>query len=72
MNRLLVVYNPRSSRYSDVRKEVLDRLTDLNGYIIGKYEVAHTNIEDNILKLSKLLKDGDDLDNWSYDELKNV
>lgn len=59
MNRLLVVYNPRSSRYSDVRKEVLDRLTDLKGYIIGKYEVTHTNIEDNILKLSKLLKDGD-------------
>lgn len=59
MKRLFVVYNPRSSRYSDVRKEILDKLPSLNGFIVGKYEVQHTNIDDNIKTFSKLLKDGD-------------
>lgn len=59
MKRLFVVYNPRSSRYSDVRKEILDKLPGLNGFIVGKYEVQHTNIDDNIKTFSKLLKDGD-------------
>ncbi len=59
MKRLLVVYNPRSSRYSDVRREVLDRLPSLKGFLIGKYEVAPTSIEDNVAKLSKIIKDDD-------------
>lgn len=59
MQRLIVVYNPRSSRYADVKKEVLDRVTELNGYLVGKYEVAPTNLDDNIAKLSSILKDGD-------------
>ena len=59
MQRILIIYNPRSSRYADVRTEVLDKTTDLKGYLVGKYEVAPTNLDDNITKLSKLLKNGD-------------
>lgn len=59
MKRLILVYNPRSSRYADVRVDVLDKITNLKGYLVGKYEVAPTNLDDNIAKLSKLLKDGD-------------
>ena len=59
MRRLFLIYNPRSSRYADVKQDVLDRVRSLKGYIIGKYEVASTNIDDNIAKFSKLLKDGD-------------
>ncbi len=59
MQRLLIVYNPRSSRFAEVSKDVIDRSRELTGYIIGKYEVAPTNLEDNINKLSKILKDGD-------------
>lgn len=59
MRRLILVYNPRSSRYADVRVDVLDKITNLKGYLVGKYEVAPTNLDDNIAKLSKLLKDGD-------------
>ncbi len=59
MKRILIIYNPRSSRYADVKTTVLSRLTDFKGCLVGKYEVAPTNLEDNIKKLSKLLKDGD-------------
>lgn len=59
MQRLIIVYNPRSSRFSDVKKEVLDPAKKLKGYMVGKYEVEQTNLEDNIAKLSKLIKDKD-------------
>ena len=59
MRRLIVVYNPRSSRAADVRQEVLERTRELSGYLVGRYEVAPTNLDDNIAKLSELIKDGD-------------
>lgn len=59
MQRLIIVYNPRSSRFADVKKNVLTPVQKLNGYIIGKYEVEKTNLEANIAKLSKLINDGD-------------
>lgn len=59
MKRLILVYNPRSSRYADVKREVIARTRELKGYLVGKYEVAHTNLDDNIKKLAKILKDGD-------------
>ena len=59
MRRLFIVYNPQSSRFSDVKKEVLDRQKDLKGYLVGKYEVEKTDVDKNAIKFSKLLKDGD-------------
>lgn len=59
MKRILIIYNPRSSRYSDVKNEVLSRLTDLNGFMVGKYEVEKGNVDDNAKKLLRLLKDDD-------------
>ena len=59
MQRLILVYNPRSSRYADVKREVLARTRELNGYLVGKYEVAPTNLDDNIKNLGRILKDGD-------------
>ena len=59
MQRLIIVYNPRSSRYADVNREVINRLRALKGYTIGKYEVKPTNLDNNITNLSKLLRDGD-------------
>lgn len=59
MNRLLIIYNPRSSRFSDVKDEVLSHLTELKGYMIGKYEVVATNVDDNAKKLAKILKNDD-------------
>lgn len=59
MQRLVIVFNPRSSRFSDVEKNVLTPAKSLKGYLIGKYEVEKTNLEDNITKLAKLIQDGD-------------
>ncbi len=59
MKRLFIVYNPRSSRYSDVKKAVLNRQKDLKGYIVGKYEVEPTDVDKNATKFAKILKDGD-------------
>lgn len=59
MNRLIVIYNPRSSRFSEVEQDVISRTRKLQGYAVGKYEVAPTNLEDNIKKLAKILRDGD-------------
>lgn len=60
MKRYIVVYNPHSSRYNDVRAKVLNKLTELSGCIIGKYEVKPTDVEQNSAELAKILK-ADDL-----------
>lgn len=59
MKRILIIYNPHSSRFHDIKKEVLDHLSKIKGYIIGKYEVDPSNIDKNTDKLAKLLRNGD-------------
>ncbi|MBR2710186.1 hypothetical protein IKF02_00935 [Candidatus Saccharibacteria bacterium] len=59
MQRLLVIYNPRSTRYKSVKSEVLDKLPNLKGYIIGKYTIKKIGFEGNVKDLSKVIKDGD-------------
>ena len=59
MKQLFILYNPNSSRFSDVKKEVLNRQKDLRGYLVGKYEVEKTDVDKNAAKFAKLLKDGD-------------
>lgn len=59
MQRIIIVYNPNSSRFSDVKREVLTPAQKLKGCMIGKYEVEKTNLEANIAKLSKIIKDDD-------------
>ncbi len=59
MRRLLIVYNPRSSRAAEVKKEVLAPARGLSGFMVGKYEVERTDVDKNAAKFAKLLKDGD-------------
>ena len=59
MQRLIIVYNPNSSQYVHVREEILDKISDLKGYIIGKFTIEKTNFESNVARLMKVLKDGD-------------
>ena len=59
MKRIFIVYNPNSSRYRDVKRDVLGKIKDLKGYIVGKYEVEKTDVDKNAEKFSKVLKDGD-------------
>ena len=67
MQRILIIYNPRSSRFKDVRDDILDVLTNpnrmhemgLSGVMVGKYEVENTNVDDNMAKLAKMVKNDD-------------
>ena len=59
MQRLLIVYNPNSSQYIRVRDEILNRVTNLPGFLIGKFEIKKTSFGTNIARLIKILKDDD-------------
>jgi hypothetical protein len=59
MKRLFIVYNPRSSHYASVKKDIIDKLHDLKGVLVGKFEVAPTNVDDNAKRLAKVLSSGD-------------
>ncbi|MBR2996858.1 hypothetical protein IKF33_00210 [Candidatus Saccharibacteria bacterium] len=59
MKRIILVYNPRSSKQALIKQEVLDKVWELKGYTVGKYEVRPTNVDDNASVLAKLLEDDD-------------
>lgn len=59
MKRIFIVYNPRSSRFADVRKEVIGVVQKMKGVLVGKYEVLDTNVDDNARRLAGILKDED-------------
>lgn len=66
--RVLVAYNPRSSKFLRVKTEVLDllfnpkRLADELGIervMMGKYEVRPTNVDENAERLAGILRPND-------------
>lgn len=59
MKRILLIYNPQSSRYSEIQQEVLPYMRSLKGFMVGKYKISPTPLNDNILNFTKLVKDGD-------------
>ncbi len=59
MKRLLLVFNPRSSHFWQVERDVLEKVRNLKGWMVGKYEIADTDVDDNAKKLSRVVMDGD-------------
>ena len=59
MQRLLLIYNPHSSQYVRVKDEVISRINNLNGYLIGKFTIKKISFEENVKNLKKVLQDGD-------------
>lgn len=57
--RVIIVYNPRSSRAGRVQREVVGAWRRRAGILVGKFEVAATDVDDNARRLAKLLADGD-------------
>ena len=57
--KILLVYNPRSSRAAQVRERIFEPLREISGVMLGKYEVLPTDVDDNAEKLAKMLTDGD-------------
>ena len=59
MKRLVLVYNPRSSHFLQVKEGVIEPLRGLKGWMLGKFEVADTDVDDNARRLARILEDGD-------------
>jgi len=59
MQRVIIAYNPRSSRQLRIQKEVIRPLAGLGGYQVGKYEVKKISVNENAKMLAQLLMDGD-------------
>ena len=59
--RIIIVYNPRSSRAIRVEKEVLAPWREVSSVTVGKYRVIATNVDDNAERLAKILLDGDEV-----------
>ena len=57
--RVILVFNPRSSKYIRVRNEVLDPLMKKEGILLGKFEVEPTNVDENAARLARILEDDD-------------
>lgn len=57
--RLILVYNPRSSKHDLIETEVLAPARKLKGYTVGKFEVAKVPVDENARNLAKILTDGD-------------
>lgn len=59
LHKLIIVCNPRSSHYLHVQREVLAPARQLKGWLVGKYELKPTDVDDNAGQLARLLSDGD-------------
>lgn len=59
LQKLIVVYNPRSSKQAAIEREVLAPARKLTGWLVGKYVVTTESLAENAEKLAKILNDGD-------------
>ena len=59
MQRLIIVYNPRSAKAKLVEAEVIAPSRRLVSFMVGRYKVEPTNVTKNAVKLARLLRDGD-------------
>lgn len=59
MQRLIVVHNKKSSRAEVAKERIFSEARNLTGFLIGKYEVVSTDVDDNARRLAKILEDGD-------------
>ena len=59
MKRLLIVYNPNSSQYIHVEKEILSKITKLGGRMVGKFTIEKAPFEHNVKRLTRVLRNGD-------------
>lgn len=59
MKRIILAYNPRSSKHARIDAEVVRPVQKLKGYVIGKYEIKAAPVDENVAELSKILEDGD-------------
>ena len=62
MPRLILVYNPNSSNFKRVKKDILDdRQKIFQNYELDEYTIKKIGFDKNVQDLQKIIKDGDTL-----------
>ena len=62
MSRLILVYNPNSSNFKRVKKDILDdRQKIFQNYELDEYTIKKIGFNTNVQNLQKIIKDGDTL-----------
>lgn len=59
LKKLIIVYNPRSSKHAVIEREVLAPARKITGWIVSKYEVKAMPLAENAQNLAKIISDGD-------------
>ena len=59
MQRVILVYNPKSSKQARIQTEVIDKLQSMSGIQIGKFTVKTAPVEENAKNLARILMDKD-------------
>ena len=60
MSRLILVYNPNSSNYRRVKKDILDTKENIfKSYELAEYTIKKIGFENNVKNLKEIIKDGD-------------
>ena len=59
MKKIIVVYNPRSSRFKEVSREVFEKIRGEKGVLVGKYEIEPTNPRDNAERIAEVVQGGE-------------
>lgn len=59
MKRLIIVYNSRSSHFKNVEEDVIEPARHLRGWMVARFEVAQTSVDDNVRRLARFLTDDD-------------
>lgn len=59
MKRLVLVYNPRSARFPEVERKVIQKSRELKGWMVCKFEVRKASVEENAEELAKIIKKDD-------------
>lgn len=59
MKRLVIVYSPRSTKFSEVERGVLEKARKLQGWMVLKFEVVTGPVQENAARLAEILRKGD-------------
>ena len=59
MKRLIIVFNPNSTRFLEVERKIIEPARKLKGWMICKFEVKKQEVEKNAEELAKIIRKGD-------------
>lgn len=59
MKRLIIVYNPRSSHFRDVKEQVIEPARHMRGWMVARFEVSKDDVNVNAKRLAQILSDND-------------